>query len=207
LTPHSIERLTRKEREANLRQHGKAIWLYGLSGAGKSTLANALERSLANAGFATILLDGDEIRSGLNSGLGFGEADRTENLRRSAEVARLLVQSGMITICAFITPLRSQRDMVRRIIGAPDLVDIFLDASFATCALRDPKGLYSQAAAARLPQFTGRDSAFEKPLAAEASLIVNTDTVSPTESLAQMQAFVGPHLGAAPGSRGKPTRP
>lgn len=203
----SIARLTRKERETNLHQRGKAIWLYGLSGSGKSTLANALERQLAVSGYITLLLDGDEVRSGLNRGLGFTEDDRTENLRRAAEVARLLVHGGIVVICAFITPLRSQREMIRGIIGDDDLLALFLDASFSTCAFRDPKGLYAKAEAALLPQFSGRDSAFERPSAPEAALVVNTDTASPQDSLAQAQAFVTPLLGRVTFSGANPLRP
>jgi adenylylsulfate kinase len=189
----SSGRVSREEKETHLRQRGHVIWLYGLSGSGKSTLGVALERAFATGGFATALLDGDEIRAGLNRGLGFSDGDRTENLRRAAEVARLLAQSGLVVICAFITPLRSQRELLRKIIGPGDVTPFFLSASFTTCARRDVKGLYAKAATSALLQFTGRDSVFEAPPAAD-DAVIDTETQSPQACLDQIQTLVLPRI-------------
>ena len=187
-------RVSRTEKELHLQQRGHVIWLYGLSGSGKSTLAIALERQLIARGILTALLDGDEIRAGLNHGLGFSDADRTENLRRAAEVARLFAQSGVVAICAFITPLRSQRLLVGEIIGPGDMTAVHLSASFSACARRDPKGLYAQAAADQITQFTGRDSLFEAPPPGTDSLIVDTETESPSTSLARLHTIIEPRI-------------
>lgn len=186
--------LSRADKEAQLRQAARVIWLYGLSGAGKTTLAVALERQLTAAGHTVARLDGDQVRAGLNRGLGFSDADRSENLRRVAEVARLLVQSGVIVVCSFITPLQRQRELVREIIGPADLIDIHVDASFATCASRDPKGLYARAQADQVPQFTGRDSAFEPPAAGACRFVLNTENESAAATAARLFALVGPEL-------------
>ncbi len=207
--------LPRVEKEARLGQRGQVIWLYGLSGSGKSTLAIALERRLHAEGFATQLLDGDNIRTGLNRGLGFSDADRAENIRRIAEVAKLHAHAGLVTLCSFITPLRSLRTLARDIIGPADLLEVYVKASFATCAQRDPKGLYAKAAAGGVGQFTGKDSAFEEPqvpacgaaavlpLGAApgatdavpgeaATLVIDTEAASPEACLAALHAAVLP---------------
>lgn len=186
--------LTRADKEAQLRQRARAIWLFGLSGAGKTTLALALERQLTAAGHVVARLDGDQVRAGLNQGLGFSDADRTENLRRVAEVARLFVHSGVIAICSFITPLQAQREMIRRIIGAEDLLDVHVEASFATCAQRDPKGLYARAQANQVPQFTGRDSAFEAPVPGACRHVLNTENEAAPATAARLLALVRPAL-------------
>lgn len=186
--------LSREEKEARLRQRARVIWLYGLSGAGKSTLAVALERRLAAEGFTTHLLDGDNVRTGLNRGLGFSDADRAENLRRVAEVAKLFVQAGVVTLCSFITPRREHRALARGIVGAADFLEVYVAASFEACAQRDPKGLYAKAAAGGVGQFTGKDSSFEPPLAGEAGLEIATESESPEASLARLHAYVLPHL-------------
>jgi len=191
---HLFEPITRAAKEARLRQQARAIWLFGLSGAGKTTLAVALEHQLTAAGHTVARLDGDQVRAGLNQGLGFSDADRTENLRRVAEVAHLFVQSGVIPICSFITPLQSQREMIRRIIGADDLLDVHIEASFATCARRDPKGLYARAQANEVPQFTGRDSAFDQPTPGSCRFVLNTESEAPADSAARLLALVRPAL-------------
>jgi adenylylsulfate kinase len=182
--------LSRAEKEKRLRQRARVIWLFGLSGSGKSTLAIALERQLAAEGFTTHLLDGDNLRAGLNRGLGFSDADRTENIRRAAEVARLFVQAGIVTIAAFITPFRALRDTAREIVGAADFFPVHVHASFATCARRDPKGIYAKAAAAGVANFTGRDSRFEPPAPDEAALLIDTGTASPEAALGRLHAAV-----------------
>lgn len=185
---------TRFEKEARLQQRARAIWLYGLSGAGKTSLGTALEARLAAAGFTTALLDGDQVRSGLNHGLGFSDAERAENLRRAAEVAKLFIEAGVIPICAFITPLRANRELVRGIIGNADFLEIYLSASYDACARRDPKGLYRRVEKHQLQQFSGRDSVFEPPHANEASLVIDTASVPLTACVAQLESFVLPHL-------------
>lgn len=170
------------------------IWLYGLSGSGKSTLAVALEHGLAAKGIATHLLDGDNIRTGLNRGLGFSDAERSEGLRRVAEVARLFVQAGIVTLCSFITPLREQRKTAQAIIGPDDFLPIFVSASFATCASRDPKGLYAKAAAGVIAQFTGRDSIFETPGVDEGAFVIDTEIELPEACLARLMAHVEPRI-------------
>jgi adenylylsulfate kinase len=178
--------LGRPEKEARLKQRSLVIWLYGLSGSGKSTLAVALERRLFAEGFTTQLLDGDNVRTGLNRGLGFTDADRAENIRRVAEVAKLFAQAGLVTICSFITPLRTLRQSARDIIGAEDFFDVYVK----TCARRDPKGLYAKAGAGGVKQFTGKDSAFEEPASGEAALVIDTEAESPETSLNGLYAAV-----------------
>ncbi|MGA3008564.1 MAG: adenylyl-sulfate kinase [Opitutaceae bacterium] len=186
--------LSRAEKEARLRQRARVIWLYGLSGSGKSTLANALERKLYADGFTTHLLDGDNVRIGLNRDLGFGDADRAENIRRVAEVAKLMVQAGVVVIAAFITPQRALRELARGVIGAEDFLDVHVTASFEACARRDPKGLYAKAASGHVQQFTGRDSVFEPPAPGEAGLVIDTEAGTPGQSLEKLHAFVAPQL-------------
>jgi adenylylsulfate kinase len=183
---------TRADRESRLRQRAVAVWLFGLSGSGKSTLANALDRRLAVDGFASCVLDGDNVRTGLNRGLGFSDDDRRENIRRVAEVARLFVQAGVIVINAFITPRRELRELARQILGHDDMIEVFVDASFETCAARDPKGLYAKAGAGGVASFTGRDSAFEAP--ERADLTLHTERETPAQSLERLFAFVRPRV-------------
>ncbi len=179
---------TRTEREAGLRQRSVAVWLFGLSGSGKTTLANALDRRLASEGFSSFVLDGDNVRTGLNRGLGFSDEDRRENIRRVAEVSRLFVHAGVVVINAFITPRRELRNLAREIIGADDLLEIFVDASYETCAARDPKGLYARAGAGAVTAFTGRDSAFEPP--EKVDLTLHTEKETPDASLEKLWALV-----------------
>lgn len=175
--------LGRDAKESQLNQRGHVFWMYGLSGSGKSTLANALERTLVDAGFQTKILDGDNIRSGLNSDLGFSDADRKENIRRIAEVARLFLDSGMIVFTSFITPLRSLRSDATSIVGASDMTPIYVKASFETCANRDVKGLYAMAAKGGVKHFTGKDSSFEEPSKNDPDWIISTDEQSEAESI------------------------
>ncbi|HTQ31510.1 MAG TPA: adenylyl-sulfate kinase [Opitutaceae bacterium] len=192
--PTHDQLLSRAEKEARLHQRARVIWLYGLSGSGKSTLANGLERRLHAGGFTTHLLDGDNVRSGLNRDLGFSDADRAENIRRVAEVAKLFVQAGVVVIAAFITPQRALRELARGIVGAGDFLEVYVSASFAACAGRDPKGLYARAGAGKVAQFTGRDSVFEPPAADEAALVLDTEACPPEQSLEKLHDFVAPRL-------------
>ena len=187
--------LGRADKEAKLKQRGRVIWLYGLSGSGKSTLAIALERRLHAEGFTTHLLDGDNVRSGLNRDLGFTDADRAENIRRIAEVAKLFVQAGVVVIAAFITPQRAHRQLARTIIGADDFSEVYVAASFDTCAARDPKGLYAKAKAGNVQQFTGRDSSFEPPLAEDHDAqIIDTEAGTAADSLNQLHTAILPRI-------------
>lgn len=156
--------LSRQEREAALNQHSMVLWFTGLSGSGKSTIATALEHRLFAEGLFAQLLDGDNIRNGINKNLGFSIEDRQENIRRIAEVAKLYVHSGVITLCSFISPTRSIRDMAREIIGADDFHEVYIDTPLEICEQRDVKGLYKKARAGEIKGFTGIDSPYEAPL-------------------------------------------
>ncbi len=181
LYPTFDRMLPRAAKEALLGQRGVVIWLIGLSGSGKSTLANLLERRLHDEGKLVKVLDGDNVRSGLNRNLGFSDEDRLENIRRVAEVAKLFADSGVIVIASFITPARRLREMAREIVGSDDDYEVYVRASFDTCARRDPKGLYAKVAAGEVKQFTGKDSGFEEPEAAD--LVLDTESRSEEECL------------------------
>ena len=192
LPPESGPILSPQDRKQRLGQQAKAIWLYGLSGAGKSTLAASLAHRLEREGFITQVLDGDDIRAGMNRDLGFSDADRTENIRRVAEVSKLFVQAGIIVINAFITPTRAQRELAREIVGRGDFVEVYVEASWETCTRRDAKGLYAKASLGQVGQFTGRDSPFEPP--ERADLVISTDRETVGQSLERLYAFVVPRL-------------
>lgn len=163
----------REDREARQRHAGAVAWFTGLSGSGKSTLANELDWRLFERGIASYVLDGDNIRHGLNSDLGFSPEDRTENIRRIGEVAKLLVDSGTIALTAFISPYREDRDRVRALMSREsDFLEIFVQAPLDVCELRDPKGLYRKARAGEIPEFTGISAPYEEPTAPE--LVLNT---------------------------------
>ena len=151
------------ERAALNRQKPAIVWFTGLSGAGKSTLANLVEQRLHACGHHTTLLDGDNVRHGLNRDLGFTEADRVENIRRVGEVAKLMVESGLIVLCSFISPYRAEREMVRGLVGPGEFIEVFVDTPIETCMQRDPKGLYAKAKAGLLKNFTGIDAPYEPP--------------------------------------------
>jgi adenylylsulfate kinase len=160
-----------KENRQELKRHKSCIlWYTGLSGSGKSTLANKVEEKLFDMGLHTYILDGDNVRMGLNKGLGFSEEDRKENIRRIGEVAKLFVDAGIIVSTAFISPFRSDREMVRSIVTSGEFVEIFIDASLEVCESRDPKGLYKKARAGEIKQFTGIDSPYEAPQNPELSV-------------------------------------
>ena len=155
--------LQRKDREALLKQKGIIIWFTGLSGSGKSTLAIALERELYKQGILCRILDGDNIRSGINNNLGFSEADRTENIRRIAEVSKLFVDCGIVTIAAFISPTHAIRRMASEIIGEDDFLEVYVSTPIEECERRDVKGLYAKARRGEIKEFTGISSPFEAP--------------------------------------------
>lgn len=155
--------LQRKDREALLKQKGIMIWFTGLSGSGKSTLAIALERELYKQGILCRILDGDNIRSGINNNLGFSEADRTENIRRIAEVSKLFVDCGIVTIAAFISPTHAIRRLASEIIGEYDFLEVYVSTPIEECERRDVKGLYAKARRGEIKEFTGISSPFEAP--------------------------------------------
>jgi adenylylsulfate kinase len=162
--------ILREQKEKANGHKGCVLWLTGLSGSGKSTIANLVEAALFKRGFRTIILDGDNIRHGLNSDLGFSASDRKENIRRIGEVAKLLTESGMIVITSFISPFRKDRDAVRKKMRKGDFIEVFLDCDIKTCVKRDPKGLYKKAHSGRIKDFTGISSSYEKPLHPEIEL-------------------------------------
>ena len=188
--PEFDRMLGREAKEALLQQHGKVTWLYGLSGSGKSSLAHALERRLHDEGRLTKILDGDNIRTGLNNNLGFTDEDRLENIRRIAEVAKLFCHAGVVTIASFITPRNELRAMARQIIGDEDFLEVFVKCSFETCEQRDVKGLYAKAKAGKIKNFTGRDSSFEEP--DNADLVIDTDAEDLEASLERLYGAVKP---------------
>jgi adenylylsulfate kinase len=190
--PHFDKMLSRAEKEARLKQRGVVCWMFGLSGAGKSTLALGLERKLFAEGRLVQVLDGDNIRAGLNRDLGFGDLARRENIRRVAEVAKLFAQSGAIVIASFITPREALRELAREIIGEKDFFGVYVRASLAVCAARDPKGLYKKAQAGVVPQFTGIDQEFQEPDALRANLVLDTEKLDYSESLKKLHAAIAP---------------
>ncbi len=155
--------LSRKDKEDLLRQRSLVVWMVGLSGSGKSTLAKALEQELHERGRLTQLLDGDNLRTGINNNLGFSEADRVENIRRAAEVSKLFMNCGIVTICSFISPSQELRDMARNIIGAEQYYEVYVNCPFEVCEQRDVKGLYKKARNGEIKNFTGLDAPFEAP--------------------------------------------
>jgi len=167
MSPMQELSIARVHRERLNGHKGKVVWFTGLSGAGKSTLANALEVELHGRGMRTYILDGDNIRQGLSRDLGFTEADRDENIRRVGEVARLMMDAGLIVLAAFISPFRREREMVRGLMDPGDFVEVHVCTPLEVCEQRDPKGLYRQARAGKLPHMTGIHSPYEPPEAPE----------------------------------------
>ena len=178
----------RAARAAQKVQTPRIVWLTGLSGAGKSTIANLVEKRLHALGKHTYLLDGDNVRHGLNRDLGFTEADRVENIRRVAEVARLMLDAGLITLVSFISPFRAERDMARAMVGPDEFVEVFVDTPLAVAEQRDPKGLYRKARRGELKHFTGIDSPYEPP--AQPELRVDTVAESPEEAADRIVAYL-----------------
>lgn len=180
-------RIATVKRESRNNHRGGVLWFTGLSGAGKSTLAFALEERLFEDGFQVYVLDGDNLRTGLSSDLGFSPADRTENVRRAGEVAALFAEAGLLCIAAFISPYQVDRDIARRAAG-PGFHEIYIRADLATCERRDPKGLYKKARAGQIPNFTAIGDVYEEP--ASPSLIVDTAASSIDQSLALLAEYV-----------------
>jgi bifunctional enzyme CysN/CysC len=172
-----------KAARRTLNGHGsRVLWFTGLSGSGKSTIANALEKALHAQGIRTYVLDGDNVRHGLNSDLGFTDADRVENIRRIGEVAKLMVDAGVVVLTAFISPFRAERDMVRGLFENDEFVEIFVDTPLAVAEARDPKGLYQKARRGEIPNFTGIGSPYEAPLHPDVHIHTENETVEETVS-------------------------
>ena len=176
-------RVARESKEKRNQHKSRVLWFTGLSGSGKSTVANATEKVLHDMGLQTYILDGDNVRMGLNKDLGFSPEDRTENIRRITEVAKLFADSGSIVLTAFISPYREDRDKARKIISDNDFIEVLVSADLSVCEARDPKGLYKKARAGEIKGFTGIDAPYEAPLTPE--LIVETDK-NDIESCAQI---------------------
>lgn len=181
--------LNKATRAARKHQVPRCIWFTGLSGAGKSTIADALERRLFAQGFHTYLLDGDNVRHGLNRDLGFTDHDRVENIRRVAEVAKLMVDAGLIVLVSFISPFATDRNMARCLFEPSEFVEVFVDAPLATCEQRDVKGLYAKARRGDLKHFTGIDSPYEPPQTPE--LRLDTSLYSPDQCVEQLVKLLG----------------
>ena len=190
--PVHHEILNRKEKEELLQQRSAVIWLTGLSGAGKTTLAKHVEIALCNLGYLTQILDGDNIRAGVNNNLGFSDADRSENIRRIAEISKLFLNCGIITINCFISPTEDIRELARTIIGKDDFIEVYVNAPLNVCEDRDVKGLYSKARRGEIKEFTGITSPFETP--ENIDLEIRTDLLSINDSVKQILEFVLPRV-------------
>jgi len=175
-------KVSASQRAELLKQHPKLIWFTGLSGSGKSTLAVQLEAYLHEKGFATYLLDGDNIRVGLNKDLSFTEEGRVENIRRIGEVSKLMLDAGLVVLSAFISPFKEDREQVRKIVGADNYIEVFVDTPLEVCEQRDVKGLYKRARAGEVKNFTGIDSPYEVPEYPD--VVIKTAEMSVEESLA-----------------------
>ena len=184
--------LSRSDKEALLGQRGLMVWFTGLSGSGKSTVAIALERELHSRGILCRILDGDNVRSGINNNLGFSAEDRVENIRRIAEVSRLFVDTGIVTIAAFISPSNALREMAASIIGKDDFVEIYVDTPLAVCEERDVKGLYKKARAGDVKNFTGISAPFEAP--EHPALRLDTSKLTVQQSVGKLLELILPMI-------------
>ena len=184
--------IDRKNRRTNLGQNSFLLWFTGLSGSGKSTIANALEHKLHELGFKTYALDGDNIRKRINKGLTFSPEDRTENIRRIAEVANLMVDAGIIVLAAFVSPYKKDRENIRRIVGNDNFVEIFVNTSLEECERRDVKGLYKKARAGEIENFTGVNAPYEPPESPDVEII--TDDLTLEESVEMVFQKIKPKL-------------
>lgn len=184
--------VSKQQREQLFQQRATLIWFTGLSGSGKSTLAVQLEAQLHALGFKTYLLDGDNIRSGINKDLSFTDEGRIENIRRIGEVSKLMLDAGVIILSAFISPFKSDRAQVKNIVGEENYIEVFVDTPLEICEQRDVKGLYKKARAGEIKNFTGIDSPYEKP--EKADVVVPTDQMSVNESLDLLLNFIKPRI-------------
>ena len=184
--------LQRSDKEALLGQRGVCIWMTGLSGSGKSTIAIAIERELHQRGRSCTVLDGDNVRTGINNNLGFSGADRTENIRRIAEVAKLFVQQGVIVVCCFVSPTIAIREQAKNIIGADDFIEVFVDTPLEVCEQRDVKGLYAKARSGEVKDFTGISAPFMAP--PSPAIRIATADRSEEASTAELLNFILPRI-------------
>ena len=184
--------ISRELRESLNGNRAKLLWFTGISGSGKSTIANELEKELFSKGIRTFVLDGDNIRHGLNNDLGFSDADRVENIRRVGEVAKLMLDAGVVIISSFISPFISDREMVRRLIGDQDFIEIYINTSLEVAEKRDPKGLYKKARSGLIPNFTGVSSPYEEPDSPD--IEIDTTNLSPKDSASKILDFLNPLL-------------
>lgn len=182
----------RSSKERLLSQRGVTLWFTGLSGSGKSTIAIALERYLSSRGHLCRILDGDNIRCGINSDLGFSESDRRENIRRIAEVCKLFTSTGVITLAAFVSPTRDLRRMAAEIIGRDDFVEIYVSTPIEECERRDVKGLYAKARRGEIADFTGVSAPFEAPDAAD--IVIDTSNIGIEECVRQIMERLAPRI-------------
>ena len=180
--------VTRKRRNELNNHKSFILWFTGLSGSGKSTLAHVLEENLFNEGFRTYVLDGDNVRHGMNSNLGFSDQDRKENIRRIGEVSKLMIEAGIIVMTAFISPFREERKMVRSLIPKGEFIEIYCKASLETCEKRDVKGHYKRARAGEIKNYTGIDSSYEVP--EDSELIINTDKDTLNDSVTKIISYL-----------------
>ena len=180
--------VTRQRREAQNGHNSIILWFTGLSGAGKSTLAHAVEEELHSMGCKTFVFDGDNVRHGLNSDLGFSKEDRRENIRRIGEMCKLFIEAGVIALTAFISPFRKDRDIVRNMVKDGDFIEIYCDCSIEICEKRDVKGAYARARKGEIPEFTGISSTYEKPETPE--LIIDTSNTSLEESVRKVIEYL-----------------
>jgi adenylylsulfate kinase len=180
--------VTKADREAISAHKACTIWMTGLPASGKSTLAVALEKALWDRGVHAYVLDGDNIRHGLNKDLGFSPEDRNENIRRIGEVAKLFTTAGVINVTAFISPYRADRDQARKIMAASEFIEVFVDCPVEVCEQRDPKGHYKKARAGEIPEFTGISAPYEPPLHPE--MVIHTDRESEAESVARILSYL-----------------
>jgi adenylylsulfate kinase len=185
-------KVSKQQREELLNQRATLIWFTGLSGSGKSTLAVQLEANLHQLGFKTYLLDGDNIRAGINKDLSFTDEGRIENIRRIGEVSKLLLDAGVIVLSAFISPFQSDREQVKRIVGEENYIEVFVDTPLEVCEQRDVKGLYKKARAGEVKNFTGIDSPYEAPT--HADVIIRTAELTINDSITQLMATVLPKV-------------